>query len=186
MRKIKVFNQLSLDGYFTDANGDMSWAHTQDPEWTAFASENASGEGELLFGRKTYEQMAGFWPSKQAMELAPVIAKQMNAKRKVVFSRTLKEEGLWNNTRLMKGDLVASAKALKAEAGEPLVTMGSGSVIASLVEAGLVDEFQLVIVPVILGGGRTIFEGVTKRPRLKLERTRSFSNGNVVLWYARA
>lgn len=185
MRKIKVFNQLSLDGYFTDANGDMSWAHKQDAEWTAFASENASGGGELLFGRLTYDQMASFWPTKQAMEFAPIVAKQMNAKRKVVFSRTLKEEGLWNNTRLMKGDLVEAARALKKEDGEPLVSMGSGSVIAQLVAADLVDEFQLVIVPVILGAGRTIFEGVKTRPQLKLERSRQFSNGNVVLWYTR-
>jgi dihydrofolate reductase len=186
MRKIKVFNQLSLDGYFTDPSGDMQWAHRHDPEWTAFASENASGGGELLFGRKTYEMMASFWPTPQAMEVAPVVAKQMNAKRKAVFSRTLKEEGLWNNTRLVKGDLVEAARALKAEPGEDCVIMGSGSVITQLVAADLVDEFQLVIVPIVLGSGRTIFEGVKTRPRLKLERTRPFSNGNVVLWYTRA
>lgn len=186
MRKIKVFNQISLDGYFADASSDMRWAHRQDSEWTAFASDNSSGGGELLFGRKTYDQMAGFWPTPMAMELSPVVAKQMNAKRKVVFSRTLSEEGLWNNTRLMKGDLVESVKTLKAEAGEPLVLMGSGSVVAQLTEADLIDELQLVIVPVVLGAGRTLFEGVKRRPELKLERTRSFSNGNVVLWYARA
>ena len=86
----------------------------------------------------------------------------------------------------MKGDLVEAARALKAEPGEDCVIMGSGSVIAQLVAAELVDHFQLVIVPVFLGAGRTLFEGVKTRPELNLERSRSFSNGNVVLWYARA
>ena len=81
MRKIKVFDQLSLDGFFTDADGDMSWAHSQDREWMEFASGNASGDSELFFGRKTYHQMASFWPSPQALEFMPVVAKGMNAAR---------------------------------------------------------------------------------------------------------
>ena len=66
MRKLIVFNSVSLDGYFTDRKGDMSWAHKQDKEWNDFVAENASGEGELVFGRVTYEMMVSYWPTSQA------------------------------------------------------------------------------------------------------------------------
>src|SRR6185436_14316020 len=104
MRKIVVFNQVTLDGYFSDENGDMSWAHKQDPEWNAFVADNAKGESELLFGRITYELMASFWPTPQALESFPAVAKQMNSLPKVVFSRTM-ETASWNNTRLVKDNL---------------------------------------------------------------------------------
>ncbi len=100
MRKLSVFNSVSIDGYFTDAHGDMSWAHRQDPGWEAFASENASGGGVLLFGRITYELMASYWPTPAALEALPVVAAQMNALPKVVFSRTLPEAS-WQNTELV-------------------------------------------------------------------------------------
>ena len=89
MRKLSVFNSVSLDGYFTDAKGDMSWAHKSDPEFDAFTSENAKGGGTLLFGRKTYEMMVSFWPTPAAMEQMPDVAKGMNSLEKIVFSRTL-------------------------------------------------------------------------------------------------
>lgn len=182
MRKLVVFNQVTLDGYFKDSNGDMSWAHKQDPEWTAFTSENASGGGVLLFGRVTYEMMASFWPTPQAHEAAPVIAERMHGLPKVVFSRTL-EQASWNNTQLVKGDPAAEVRKLKQESGPGLVIMGSGSVVSQLAEARLIDEYQIIINPVVLGQGKTLFEGVTGRLHLKHIKTRTFSNGNVVLWY---
>ncbi|MFL5606068.1 MAG: dihydrofolate reductase family protein, partial [Gemmatimonadaceae bacterium] len=86
MRRLTVFNNVSLDGYFTDAKGDMSWAHNNDPEWNAFAAENASGGGALLLGRITYDLMASFWPTPRAMQAMPEVAKGMNRMPKVVFS----------------------------------------------------------------------------------------------------
>jgi len=74
MRKLIVFNQMTLDGYIADRNGDMSWAHKQDEEWNAFVQGNASGGGELLFGRITYELMASFWPTAVAMQNFSVVA----------------------------------------------------------------------------------------------------------------
>ena len=85
MRKVIAFEQVSLDGFFVDGKGDMSWAHKQDPEWTAFAGSNASGDGALLFGRVTYEMMASFWPTPQAMESMPAVAEGMNRMPKFVF-----------------------------------------------------------------------------------------------------
>ncbi|HSE43612.1 MAG TPA: dihydrofolate reductase family protein, partial [Acidobacteriota bacterium] len=104
MGRISVFNQVTVDGYFSDINGDMSWAHKSDPEWDSFVKENASGEGSLLFGRVTYEMMERYWPTPQAMKDNPAIAKQMTAMPKIVFSRTLKHTS-WENTKLFKGGL---------------------------------------------------------------------------------
>ena len=66
MRRLTVFNMVSIDGYFADARGDMSWAHQQDPEWNAWVNENASGGGVLMFGRVTYDSFAGAWPEREA------------------------------------------------------------------------------------------------------------------------
>ena len=182
MRKLVVFNQITLDGYFTGPNGDMSWAHKQDPEWTAFTAENASGGGELLFGRVTYEMMLSFWPTPQVLATAPVLAERMNNLPKVVFSRTL-EAATWNNTKLLKGDLSAEVRKLKEAPGPDLVLMGSGSIVSQLTQAGLVDAYQIVVLPVIIGKGKSLFEDVKDKLELKLDKTRTFKNGNVVLWY---
>jgi dihydrofolate reductase len=182
VRKLAVFNQVSLDGYFVDANGDMSWAHKQDPEWNAFAASNASGGGALLFGRVTYEMMASFWPTPAALERAPAVAEGMNNMPKVVFSRTL-EQASWKNTRLVKGDLAAEVRKLKRESGPDMAILGSGSIVSQLAQVGLIDEFQIVVNPIVLGNGRTLFEGAKAKIALKLLKTRAFGNGNVVLYY---
>jgi dihydrofolate reductase len=124
MRKIIVFNHVTLDGYFVDMNGDMSWAHKQDAEWNAFVADNAKGDATLLFGRITYELMASWWPTPQAMESMPVVAEQMNSLPKVVFSRTL-DEASWNNTKLVKGDPAAEIRKMKKEPGTDMVIMGA-------------------------------------------------------------
>src|SRR5437762_14024954 len=116
MRRVTVFEQLSLDGYFADSNSDMSWAHKDDPEWNAFAGANASGGGVLLFGRRTYELMASFWPTPQAMEQLPEVAEGMNRMPKMVFSRTL-DRATWNNTTLLRGDPAAEVRRLQRQEG---------------------------------------------------------------------
>lgn len=183
MRRVMVFNNVSLDGYFVDAKGDMSWAHKTDPEWNAFASENAKGGGGvLLFGRVTYDLMAGFWPTETAIKTLPDVAERMNNGSKVVFSRTM-EKASWNNTKLIKGDLAAEVRKMKQEPGDPMVIMGSGSIISQLTDERLIDEYQIVMIPVVLGKGRTMFDGVKERVPLKLTKSRVFGNGNMVLWY---
>jgi len=181
-RTLSVFNSVSLDGFFTDEANDMSWAHTQDPEWNKFMSTNASGEAELVFGRKTYEMMARFWPSKEAAQAMPEVARGMNRMRKTVFSHTLKSAD-WENSRLAQADLATEIRRMKSEPGPNLLILGSGEIVAQLTQAGLIDAYQLVVVPIVLGSGRTLFEGVTGKPRLELTKTRAFENGNVVGWY---
>lgn len=182
MRRLIAFEQVSLDGFFVDANGDMSWAHRQDPEWDEFTASNASGDGALLFGRVTYEMMASFWTTPAAMESMPVVAEAMNKMPKVVFSRTL-DKASWKNTTLVKRDLAAEVRRMKNESGPGIAILGSGSIVSQLAQAGLIDEFQIVVNPIVLGKGRTLFEGAKEKIGLKLIKSRAFGNGNVVLWY---
>jgi len=182
MRKLLVFNMVSLDGFFVDALGDMSWAHKHDDEWNTFVSGNASGNGMLLFVRVTYDMMAGYWPSPMALQNSPVVAKGMNEMPKIVFSRTL-DKASWNNTTLPKGDLATEVKKLKAAPGPDMVILGSGQIVSQLAQQNLIDEFQLAISPIVLGKGRTLFETVTKRLNLKLTNSRTFGNGTVFVCY---
>ena len=89
MRSVMVFNMISLDGYIADAKGDMGWARQQDKEWNEFTQGNAKGDGLMLFGRKTYDLMAGFWPTPAATAMMPEVAERMNSAKKVVFSRSM-------------------------------------------------------------------------------------------------
>ncbi len=181
MRKLKVFESISVDGYFTNAGGDMNWAHAgrEDAEFTEWVSGNASSGGELLFGRKTYQIMEAFWPTPIAAQQMPAVAKGMNAATKYVASRTI--QPTWENTHLLEGDLLKAVRALKASRGPDITVLGSGSVAAQLGEAGLVDGYQFVIIPIALGSGRTVF---TNCQKLRLVSERAFRCGNVVVSYA--
>ena len=181
MRKLRVFESISIEGYFTDTNGDMSWAHAgrEDTEFADWVSGNASSGGELLFGRKTYQMMEGFWPTPIAAQQMPNVAKGMNAARKYVASKTI--EPTWNNTDLLSGELIKAVRDLKSSDGPDITVLGSGSVAAQLGEAHLVDEYQFVIIPVALGSGRTVY---TKGCKLRLLEQRAFRSGNVVVTYA--
>jgi dihydrofolate reductase len=181
MRRLRVFESISVDGYFTDAASDSQWAHagSTDPEFAAWVAGNASSGGELLFGRKTYQIMESFWPTELAAQQMPDVARGMNTAKKYLASRTIKPA--WNNTQLLAGALVESVRALKASAGADLTILGSGSIAAQLGDAGLVDEYQFVVVPIALGAGRSVF---TSRRALQLLAQRAFPGGNVVLTYA--
>jgi len=185
MGKLVVFNSVSLDGYFVDLNGDMRWAYNvnKDEQWDAFVAANASGGGILVFGRITYELMKSYWPTPLAMQSNPVVAERMNSLQKVVFSRSL-DNASWNNTKIVKDGMVAEIRKMKNEPGNNMAILGSGSIVSQLTHERLVDEYQVVLIPVVLGKGRTMFEGIKDKLRLKLTKTRAFGNGNVLLCYA--
>jgi dihydrofolate reductase len=187
MSKLQVFDTISLDGYFTDASNSERFAHEGPPdsEFEEFAKENASGGGALLMGRKTYEVMIKFWPTPAAMEQIPDVAKRMNAMQKYVVSKTLRDP-TWQNTQVLGGDLKSEIERLKETSPKTITILGSGSIVAQLTEFGLIDEYQLVVTPMVLGRGRSLFEGVTKRPTLKLLENRSFKNGKTFSRYASA
>lgn len=179
MRKLLVFNLVTLDGYFAGPQGDISW-HRVDDEFQELANQAANSGNTLLFGRVTYQLMVGYWPTPEALRTDPVVAAGMNAAEKIVFSRTLTSAD-WNNTRLCSGGMLEEVRTLKQGSGKDLTVLGSGSVVAQLADAGLVDEYQILVNPVVLGQGRTMFEGVKGPLSFNVSKTRVFKNGNVLL-----
>lgn len=185
MGKLIVFNQVSLDGFIADANGDMSWAHKDDAEWNEFIAGNASQGSQLVLGRVTYEMMASFWPTPQAMAGMPTVAERMNTMTKIVFTRTL-HAASWQNTILVKDDIAAEMRRIKETSEADMTILGSGSIVSQLSQAGLIDEYQIIINPVVLGQGKSMFETVQKPLNLIQTKTRTFGNGNVLLCYETA
>jgi dihydrofolate reductase len=182
MRKIIVFNHISLDGYFVGTNGDSGWAHknSDDPEYAKWTADNAGGEADFLFGRITYQLMAGFWPTPMAKQQAPEVADAMNKRHKIVFSNTLDKTD-WNNTRLIKGNLVPEVKKIKSGSGPDILIFGSGTIISQLAAENLIDRYMMVVNPVVLGKGRTMFDGIKDMKNLNLTASRVFKNGKVFL-----
>ena len=184
LRNLDAFMQISLDGYYCDSRGDMSFAHKppEDTEWHEFVTENASGGGMLLFGRITYDMMAAWWPTTMAAQAMPEVAARMNAIPKIVFSRTLNSVE-WSNTTLVRDDLVGTVRRMKGETGPDITILGSGSIVRQLADAGLIDTLQVVVNPVALGAGKSLLSGISRKVELVLTNTRVFRSGPVVLWY---
>jgi dihydrofolate reductase len=189
MSRLLSFTTISVDGFFTAGDGDFRWAYNpvQDKAWDNFVAGNAQGGGILLFGRVTYDIMKSYWPTPAATQNNPVVAQGMNSAHKLIFSRTLDQaafsKAAWNNTQLMKGNLVEEVSKLKQDSKDGMAILGSGSIVSQLAQARLIDEFQIVIAPIILGKGRTLFSDLKEHLNLKLTESRSFSNGNVFLRY---
>ncbi|MCW5714338.1 MAG: dihydrofolate reductase [Bauldia sp.] len=185
MRRLSVFNNVSLDGYFTSATSSVDWAYQADDlEWNAFIRDNAKASGSIVLGRITYEMMVAWWPTAAAKAADPAVAEGMNGSEKIVFSRTLRRT-TWSNTRFVADDPASAMRGLKNAAGGDMVILGSGTIVAQLADADLIDTYQLVVNPVVLGAGRSMFEGVNGPLRLRLAETRTFRNGKVVMTYAR-
>ena len=184
MKKLTVFNLVTLDGYFAGQGGDISW-HNVDEEFQELANEASNSGNTLLFGRVTYELMAGFWPTPEAIKNDPIVAAGMNKRREDRFFPDL-DKADWNNTRLVKNDMLSEIRKLKQESGKDLTVLGSGSIVSQLAQERLIDEYQILLNPIVIGKGKTMFEGVKDRFSLKLTKTRVFGNGNVLLNYALA
>lgn len=181
MRKVVLFNMVSLDGYFESPDGDINW-HTVDEEFNQFAIDQLDAADGLIFGRVTYELMAGYWPTPAALADDPLIANRMNALPKIVFSRTL-EKVDWNNTRIIKANIVEELTSLKQQPGKDLLIFGSADLAAALIQNCLIDEFRVMVSPLILGGGTPLFQRIKTQLDLKLLEVKTFRNGNVLLTY---
>lgn len=181
MRNVLFFMLVSLDGYFEGPDGGIDW-HRVDEEFNDFSLEQLNSVDTLLFGRVTYEGMASYWPTPVATANDPIIAGKMNEKPKIVFSRTL-EKAEWNKTRLIKDNVAQEVTKLKQQPGKDLIIFGSSDLAASFAEMGLIDEYRIMVSPVVLGGGKPLFRGIGHRLNLKLVKTRTFGNGNVLLYY---
>ena len=183
MGKVNVFNFITLNGFYKGPAEDISWHSQGSSEENDLAIEGLGSGGAILFGRVTYTMMASYWPTPEALRDNPEVAKGMNNAEKIVFSRTLKKP-LWNNTKLMSGNLVEEIKKLKQESGKDMVILGSGSIVSQLAEYGLIDEYQFLLDPVAIGDGTPVFKGISRRLDLKLRQTKTFRNGAVLLTYA--
>ncbi len=183
MSKVIMFNLISLDGYFEGANKwDLAW-HNVDREFNQFAIEQLDHAGGLIFGRVTYEGMAAYWASAEGIKDDPEVAKRMNSIRKYVFSRTL-DKADWNNTQLITGDAVTELARLKQGAGQDLLLFGSANLASTFSKHNLIDEYRLMVNPVVLGKGGPLFMENGSMLKLNLLNTRAFKNGNVLLYYA--
>jgi dihydrofolate reductase len=181
MRKLIFFNMATLDGFFAGPNGEIDW-HNVDDEFNEFAIDQLNSAGGLLFGRKTYQLMESYWPTPAAVEGDPIVADKMNNLPKLMFSRTL-DKANWNNTSLLKNDIPGEILKLKQQPGKDLFLFGSADLTVTLIQHGLIDEFRVMVNPVILGTGLPLFVDVHQKLNLTLLNTRTFGNGNVLLYY---
>jgi len=136
------------------------------------------GADTLLFGRKTYEGFAAFWPTQEGKA-----AHLLNEIEKVVFSTTL-TEATWQRTRLVREHVPEAVTELKAQPGKPIIVFGSADFAATLMQHSLIDEYRIAVNPVVLGDGTPLFKGYTGRRELQLLGTRIFRSGIAELRYA--
>jgi dihydrofolate reductase len=182
MRKIFAFLMASLDGYHETTDGDLFWNNV-DAQFLDFAVEQLDEADTLLFGRKTYEHMAAFWPAEAAAQSAPEVANRMNGFDKIVVSRSLPSLS-WQPVTLLGDDAAAQLAKIKEQPGKDIALLGSSELTASLLSAGggVVDEIRIMVNPVVLGSGHPVLAGAD-RTGLELLRIRQFASGNVLLTY---
>lgn len=179
MSKLNSFTFITLNGFFKGQNEDTSW-HPHGGEAAKYANKSSGSDNILLFGRKTYEMMAGFWTSPTAAELFPVVAANMNNAQKIVCSNSLKKAD-WKNTTIVKGDIIEQISQLKKTGGKPITILGSGSLITQLSDARLIDQYTIMLDPIALGNGTSIFNGIQYTLELKLTSSKEFKKDGILL-----
>ncbi len=171
----------SLDGFFELPDHGIDW-HNVDDEFVTFALEQLSKVGTILFGRKTYDLMAGYWPSLEAISSDPITARYMTKLPKIVVSHEPFTPE-WENTTVVTVDIVNYVQDLKNQEGDDIAMFGSNNLCVSLMPSRLIDEFRIMINPVALGKGNSLFTGLNDREKFKLKKIREFTSGNVLLNY---
>lgn len=179
MRQLIMWNVVTLDGFFEGPKSwDLDWHDTAwGEELEQFGIEQMNAADVLLFGRATYQGMAGYWPSAEG-----VVADLMNAIPKIVFSRTL-ESADWNNTRLVRGPAEEEVVRLKQQPGKDMLVFGSADLCSALMRHGLIDEYRLGLAPVVLGGGTPLFKPSQERVKMTLLEAKPLRTGCVILRY---
>src|SRR6202162_3801683 len=185
MRKIIAFDLVTADGLFAGPNGEIDW-HNYDDEMGTHSVEQLKSLGALIFGKTTYELMASYWPTPDGVKGEPVVAGIMNSIPKIVFSKTLQEvkDGpLWKNVKVFHEIKPEEIIKMKEQEGGDIAIFGSGTIVQQLTNLGLIDEYRLIVNPLILGNGKPLFKDIKDRLNLQLVNTRVFKNGNVLLCY---
>ena len=178
MRKIVLAMSVTLDGFSAGPNGEMDWVTDNlDEEILSYIDDQLGNKGAILLGRVTYQIWADYWPSQSGS-----IAEKIGNASKIVFSRTL-AAAEWENSRLVKGDAAGEVRQLKAQPGRDLMLQGGVGLAQSFIKLGLVNEYQLLIYPMVLGAGKPLFRDIKDRLPLRLVQSRTFKNGAVLLVY---
>jgi dihydrofolate reductase len=181
MRTVASFIIISLDGFYEDATGTFDWAIV-DEEFRQFAIRQLDESETLGFGRATYEHMAAWWPTDQAVANDLDIATRMNTMPKLVFSTTL-EHADWSATTVVAGEATEQIEAIRSAQGGDLLIIGSAHLTARLVAADVLDELRIMVSPIVLGRGHSLFEELGDRIALTLSDVVKFDSGNVLLTY---
>ncbi len=184
MRKVIASVFVTLDGYMVGPNEDMSWVTNNfSEEMGTYAGDLMSSMDTILLGRVTYEIMTNAWPA-QTEATAPG-ADKMNTSPKIIFSKSLAkaEWGKWNNARVVKDNTAGEIARLKQLPGKDMVIYGSANLVQGFTQLGLIDEYQLLVHPLVLGGGKRLWSDLGHPVNLNLLRTQAFKNGVVVLYY---
>jgi dihydrofolate reductase len=179
MRRVVLQMGVTVDGYVAGTGGEGDWGlGDEDPDVRAWKVASLGQVGTHIMGRVTYEEMAGYWPTATGD-----YADFMNSLPKVVFSKTLTAAG-WAGSRIARGDLDGEISALKGESGgEIIMAHGGAAFVQALSRSGLIDEYRLVILPVVLGNGQPLFKDLAKPLRVELAEARSFPDGTVIHVY---
>lgn len=181
MRILYLFNLVTLDGFFEGLNHDITW-HNVDDEFHDFAVDQLDKTDTILFGRITYQMMARYWPTPTAIKNDPIVALKMNSMSKIVFSQTLQKAD-WNNTRLVKENAVEEILKLKRQPGKDIAIFGSARLATTFIKSGLIDEFRIMVNPIVIGSGVPLFGLIKEKIKLKFLKTSAFKSGNVLLSY---
>ncbi len=182
MSKVIMFNLITVDGFFEGQyKWDIGWHHV-DAEFNEFAINQLNNARGLIFGRVTYQGMASYWPMPPALQDDPVVAGLMNSIPKYVFTHTL-DTVEWSNSVLVKGDAVSELKKLKEQPGKDLLILGSADLSKTFTSHNLIDEYRLMVNPIVLGKGGALFYPNGASLKFKLLNTKAFGNGNVLLYY---
>lgn len=187
MRKIIVSERVTLDGFIAGLHGEMDWMEEFFDEALAnYESELQKTVDTTLFGRETYQGFESYWPSVALDPASPKglaeYAQQLNVMRKVVFSKTLSHVE-WNNSVLLHEIDPVEISRMKQEPGRDIVIYGSASIVQTLTNVGLVDRYQLLIFPIVLGGGKLLFHDILHKVKLSLVSTKMYPSGVVELAY---
>lgn len=185
MRKLVLFAHISLDGFASDVNNSLGFL-TYDKELQQHADQIVKTVGSPVYGKNTYDLMAGYWPTvlnnPSADQHSLEHAKWVQEVPKIVFSTTMKTAD-WNNTRLIKSNVQEEIQKLKEAPGKDLVVFGSPTLSKSLMNFGLIDEYQLTMHPIILGKGISLFDSNTQMSKLKLLESKTLGSGVITLHY---